>query len=253
MKGSKWLCGVMAAVMLAFSSCSTWNNMSNTGKGAIIGTTGGAAGGAALGAIIGAIAGNAGLGAAIGAGAGTAIGATAGTLIGYKMDKAKKAAEQALAAEQVQAKVETTKDANGLDAVKITIEGGVLFPSGKATLTSTSMEGLNKFANSVLKQYTDCNVAVQGYSDSDKWKGKTAEQSQQANINLSQQRADAVKAYFITCGVNSAQITQSVGFGPTNLVTNADGSENKSASRRVEIYLYASQAMIEAANNGTLQ
>lgn len=241
----------MAVVMLAFTSCNSWNNASNTTKGAVIGTTGGAAGGAALGAIIGAIAGNAGLGAAIGAGAGTIAGATAGTLIGKKMDKAKKAAEEALAQEQV--KVETTTDANGLEAIKITIEGGVLFASGKAQLNTTAMENLNKFANKVLKQYTDCNVAVQGYSDSDQWKGKSAEESQAANLALSQSRADAVKNYFLTCGVNATQITQSQGFGQTNLITDASGKEDKTASRRVEIYLYASQAMIEAANNGTLQ
>ena len=33
----------------------------------------------------------------------------------------------------------------------------------------------------------------------------------------------------------------------------ADGKEDREASRRVEIYLYASQAMIDAANNGTLE
>ena len=60
-------------------------NMSNTGKGALIG----AGGGAGLGAIIGAIAGNTAVGAAIGG----AVGAGAGAIIGKKMDKAKKEAE----------------------------------------------------------------------------------------------------------------------------------------------------------------
>ena len=60
-------------------------NMSNTGKGALIG----AGGGAGLGAIIGAIAGNTAVGAVIGG----AVGAGAGAIIGKKMDKAKKEAE----------------------------------------------------------------------------------------------------------------------------------------------------------------
>lgn len=246
MKAMKFITCLLAACVLVFSSC----DLSNTAKGAMIGTAGGAAGGAALGAAIGALAGNAGLGAAIGAGAGTLAGATAGTLIGRKMDKAKKAAEAALAE---QATVETTTDANGLEAVKVTIEGGILFASGKAALTSKATENLNKFANSVLKAYTDCDVAIQGYTDTDKWKGKTAEQSVQANLTLSQQRADAVKNYFIACGVNAAQIASSVGFGQTNIITNASGVEDKQASRRVEIYLYASKEMIEKANAGTLQ
>ena len=249
MKISKIFCALLAACVLVFSSC----NLNNTAKGAMIGTAGGAAGGAALGAALGALAGNAGLGAIIGAGAGTAIGATAGTLIGRKMDKAKKAAEEALAEQQVQATVETTKDANGLEAVKITIEGGVLFKSGKYDLTASAMSNLNKFANTVLKQYTDCDVAIQGYTDSDKWRGETDEESQAANLTLSQNRADAVKNYFITCGVSVNQIKSSTGFGQTNLITDANGKEDKTASRRVEIYLYASQEMIEKANAGTLQ
>jgi hypothetical protein len=33
----------------------------------------------------------------------------------------------------------------------------------------------------------------------------------------------------------------------------ANGKEDRNASRRVEVYLYASDAMIAAANAGTLQ
>ena len=83
--------------------------VSNTAKGTAIG----AGGGAALGAIIGHIAGNTAVGAAIGG----AVGAGAGAIIGHKMDKAKKEAEAVK-----NAQVEGVKDANGLDAVKVTFE-----------------------------------------------------------------------------------------------------------------------------------
>ena len=93
-------------------------NMSNTGKGALIG----AGGGAGLGAVIGAIAGNTAVGAVIGG----AVGAGAGALIGKKMDKAKKEAEAVQ-----NAQVEAVTDANGLEAVKVTFDSGILFATGQ--------------------------------------------------------------------------------------------------------------------------
>jgi len=100
--------------------------MSNQGKGALIG----AGGGAGLGAIIGAIAGNTAIGAAIGG----AVGAGAGAIIGKKMDKAKKEAEAVQ-----NAQVEAVTDANGLEAVKVTFDSGILFATGSSTLSSTAM------------------------------------------------------------------------------------------------------------------
>ena len=103
--------------------------MSNQGKGALIG----AGGGAGLGAIIGAIAGNTAVGAAIGG----AVGAGAGAIIGKKMDKAKKEAEAVQ-----NAQVEAVTDANGLEAVKVTFDSGILFATGSSTLSTTAMTSL---------------------------------------------------------------------------------------------------------------
>ena len=86
----------------------------NTQKGAGIG----AGGGALLGGIIGAIAGNTMIGAAVGG----AVGAGAGAIIGKKMDKAKAEAEAIQ-----NAQVEEVTDANGLEAVKMTFDSGILF------------------------------------------------------------------------------------------------------------------------------
>ena len=51
------------------------------------------------------------------------------------------------------------------------------------------------------------------------------------------------------------QIKSTIGYGedPNYLVYNASGKEDVNASRRVEVYLYASDAMIKAAEAGTLQ
>jgi len=211
----------------------------NTQKGATIGT----AGGAVLGAIIGKIAGNAGVGAAIGG----AVGAGTGAIIGNRMDKVKKQAEAVQ-----NAQVQQVTDANGLQAVKVTFDSGILFPTSSSTLQASAQSSLIQFAN-VLKQNTDADVAIQGYTDNDPWKGYTAEQSVQKNLNLSQQRAQSVSTFLIGQGVSGTQIKSVQGFGEQNPVADNSTAAGKAQNRRVEIYLYASQAMINAANNGTLK
>ena len=230
------------AMALMLSGC----NMNNTTKGGLIGGVGGGAVGAGLGAAIGAlINGSSGakVGAAIGGGVGIAGGTTAGILIGKKMDKAKAAAE---AVENAQ--VETTTDKNGLEAVKVTFDNGILFKVGKSDLQAAAQQSLRQFANNVLNVYTDCDVAICGFASSDG--------SEATNLTLSQNRAYAVSNYLTgTCGVSTAQIKSTIGYGedPQYLIMDANGKEDVNASRRVEVYLYASEAMINAANNGTLQ
>ena len=210
-----------------------------TKNGALIGT----GAGAALGAIIGKIAGNTAVGAAIGG----AVGAGTGALIGKHMDKVK---AQAQAVQNAQ--VESVTDANGLQAVKVTFDSGILFATGSSTLSATAKNSLAKFAE-VLKQNTDCDVAVQGYTDNAGWKNSTAEQSVQKNLNLSQQRAQAVTNYLNSLGVSNNQIRSTTGFGEANPVADNSTAAGKAQNRRVEVYMYASQAMIQAAEAGTLQ
>ena len=223
--------GMCLAVLV---SCGT-----ATKNGALIGT----GAGAALGAIIGKIAGNTAVGAAIGG----AVGAGTGALIGKHMDKVK---AQAQAVQNAQ--VESVTDANGLQAVKVTFDSGILFATGSSTLSATAKSSLAKFAE-VLKQNTDCDVAVQGYTDNAGWKNSTAEQSVQKNLNLSQQRAQAVTNYLNSLGVSNNQIRSTTGFGEANPVADNSTAAGKAQNRRVEVYMYASQAMIQAAEAGTLQ
>ena len=236
-----WAGALCAALLI--SGC---GGMSNTGKGALIGTAAGGAAGTGVGALIGHFVGGkkgTKMGAIIGAAAGTAVGATAGTLIGRKMDKAA-AAAKALEAAQV----EKTTDSNGLDAVKVTFDNGILFAVGKSNLTADAQTSLKKFASNVLNVYTDCDVSVCGFASSD---GSDA-----TNLTLSQNRASAVTSYLTgQCGVASKQIRSTTGYGedPNFLIMDANGKEDVKASRRVEVYLYASDAMIKAAEAGTLE
>ena len=207
------------------------------------GTAIGAAGGAVLGAVVGKLAGNTAVGAAVG----TAVGAGAGALIGKKMDKVK---AQAQAVQNAQ--VEEVTDANGLQAVKVTFDSGILFTTGSSVLSQTAKTSRANFAN-VLKQNTDCDVAVQGYTDNQGWKNSTAEQSAQKNLNLSQERAQAVTSFLQTQGVSASQIRSTTGFGEANPVADNSTKAGQQQNRRVEVYMYASEAMIKAAEAGTLQ
>ena len=233
MKGMKTIAISLCAAMV-MAGC---NNM---GKGAAIG----AGGGAVLGAVVGKLAGNMAVGAAVG----TAVGAGAGALIGKHMDKVKAQSEAVQ-----NAQVESVTDANGLQAVKVTFDSGILFNTGSATLSQTAKNSLTQFANNVLKVNTDCDVAIQGYTDNQGWKNSTAEQSAQKNLTLSQQRADAVSNYLKGIGVSATQIRAVDGFGEANPVADNSTKAGQQQNRRVEVYLYASQAMIQAAEAGTLQ
>lgn len=223
----KSICVVLCA-SLVFSSCETLNN---TGKGTLIG----AAGGAALGALIGKISGNTAVGTAIG----TAVGAGAGAIIGKRMDKAAEAA-----AEIENATVQTVTDANNLTAVKVTFDSGVLFATNKYALNANAKTNLQQLSK-VLKEYSDADVAIYGHTDST---GSDA-----INDPLSVNRAKAVSDYLLSLGVSNNQIKSVEGFGSKQPVADNSTAAGRAENRRVEIYMYASAAMIEAANNGTLK
>lgn len=229
----------MKVVILTLCAGLIMTGCNNTGKGTAIG----AAGGAVLGGIIGKVAGNTAVGAAVG----TAVGAGTGALIGKHMDNVKKQAEAVQ-----NAQVETVTDANNLTCVKLTFDSGILFTSGSATLTANSKNALSQCAT-LLKSNTDCDVAIYGYTDNDPWKGSTAAQSAQKNLQLSQQRAQSVTTYLQALGVSANQIRATDGFGEANPVADNSTAAGKAQNRRVEIYLYASEAMIRAAEQGTLQ
>ena len=217
---------ILLGLCVCLSGCKTWNGMSKTGQGAIIGT----GGGAALGSIIGALAGNTAVGAVIGG----AVGAGAGAVIGNRMDKVKKQAQ----AQLPNATVETVKDANNLDAVKVTFDSGILFATNKADLNQTSKNELNNLAN-IMKQNADVSIDVRGYTDST---GSDA-----INQPLSVNRAQSVANYLTQNGVKYSQMKNVNGYGSSNPVASNETAAGRQQNRRVEVYLYASKEMIESA------
>ncbi len=230
MKKTRISIASIAVATLLMTGCSS---MSNTGKGALIGT----GGGAALGAGIGALAGG-GKGAAIGAGIGAAVGAGAGALIGRKMDK-----QQAELAKIQGAKVETVTDPNGLQGIKVTFDGGILFATGSSTLSANSKTALSQFAAS-LQGNPETDVRIFGYTDN---VGQRA-----TNEKLSAARAKAVNDYLASQGVSGPRMTVTGKADDMPVADNAT-AEGRAKNRRVEIYISANQAMIDQANAGTLK
>lgn len=210
---------------IVFAGCN------NTQKGAAIGT----GGGALLGAIVGKLAGNTAVGTAVGA----AVGAGTGAIIGKHMDKVKAEAEAVK-----NAQVQQVTDANGLDAVKVTFDSGILFATNKADLNAAAKSSLASFAN-VLNNNKDCDIAIFGHTDNTGNDG--------INQPLSVSRANSVSNYLKTCGVASSQIKTVEGQGSSNPVADNSTVEGRKQNRRVEVYMYASKQMIDAAENGTLK
>lgn len=223
----KSICVALCA-LIVFSGCSSFNN---TAKGSLIG----AAGGAALGLLVGHFAGDKAIGAAVG----TAVGAGTGAIIGRRMDKAAEAASEIQSAT-----VETITDANNLTAVKVTFDSGVLFATNKYSLNDAAKKNLAQFAQ-VLKEYNDADVAIFGHTDST---GSDA-----INDPLSMNRANSVAEYLKSLGVSPKQIKNVEGFGSKEPVADNSTAAGRAQNRRVEVYMYASEAMINAANSGQLK
>lgn len=220
-KGMTLAMGVLAVV-----GCGT-----KQGTGSLIG----AGGGAIIGGIIGKLAGNTAVGAAIGG----AVGAGAGAIIGHHMDKV---AEEAKQIEN--AKVEKVTDSNGLEAVKVTFDSGILFATNKSDLNASSKSALAKFSTT-LKENNLLAVDIYGHTDSTGNDG--------INIPLSNKRAQSVEDYLKSCGVAASQFKNVAGKGSSEPVADNSTAAGREQNRRVEVYLYASQAMVDAANAGTLK
>ena len=103
----------------------------------------------------------------------------------------------------------------------------ILFDTGKASIKFESAEILSQIIN-VLKKYPNSRFRIEGHTDST---GK-----KQKNIELSQNRADAVKIYLIQGGIASERL-ESVGYGPDKPIASNKTRKGRALNRRVEINL----------------
>jgi outer membrane protein OmpA-like peptidoglycan-associated protein len=105
--------------------------------------------------------------------------------------------------------------------------GDVLFATGRSELQGSASSNLGKLA-SFLNRYPERTVAIEGYTDSvggDRY-----------NQDLSQKRADSVKAYLMQQGIASGRITSS-GMGEGSPVAGNDSATGRQQNRRVEVVI----------------
>jgi outer membrane protein OmpA-like peptidoglycan-associated protein len=115
---------------------------------------------------------------------------------------------------------------------------GINFRVGDAALQTTSNVTLDK-AVAVLKEFADLKLEIQGHTDDQPLKagGKFAD-----NQVLSQARAETVKAYFVSKGIEESRLTAK-GFGDTVPLENPQGLKGgklnaaRAKNRRVEFKL----------------
>jgi OmpA-OmpF porin, OOP family len=104
----------------------------------------------------------------------------------------------------------------------LTLEG-VNFITDSAELTAESKAILDKVAES-LREWSEVHVEVEGHTDS--------VASPPYNMDLSQRRAESVRAYLIGKGVSSSRLTAK-GFGETRPIATNETPEGRAKNRRV--------------------
>lgn len=106
----------------------------------------------------------------------------------------------------------------------------VLFDTAKADLRPTARERLAKVAG-ILLSYPDIHVEIDGFTDSTG--------SQAFNERLSQERADAVRNYLASQGVNLGSMTTQ-GLGPSQPIASNATPSGRQQNRRVELVVSGS-------------
>ncbi len=205
-----------AAATLLLAGCASMSqSQTATAQGAGIG--------AAAGALIGVMTagGNSGSSALQGAALGAAVGAAGGYLWNRHLEEQKQQMQRASAGTGVQ--VAQTAD----NRLRIGVPADAGFATGSATLNSRMYPVLEQLAQGVAQNPGE-TVQVLGFTDST---GSDA-----INYPLSQNRAQTVKNFLVSRGVQAQRISVQ-GMGPTHPVASNATAQGRAMNRRVEIYI----------------
>jgi len=199
-------------VVSGMAGCSSW---SKEKKGAIIG----AASGGALGAVIGNATGSTARGAIIGA----VVGGAAGTIIGHRMDKQ---------AQELQQNIPGAIVRRVGEGIEVTFASGLLFDFDSDRIRGEARRNLDELARS-LDKYPDTDLLIVGHTD--------GMGTDQYNMGLSERRADSAARYIESQGVRTG--IRTVGRGKREPVASNESDYGRQKNRRVEVAIYASDAL----------
>jgi chemotaxis protein MotB len=121
------------------------------------------------------------------------------------------------------------------NAIKLSINSQLLFPSGKWEMSETAKRSIAKVA-AVLAPHQTTKVVVNGYTDTTPIGPGLMKEGVTSNLILSQKRADSVMQYMISQGVKPSLVSAQ-GFGEANPVASNDTAEGRAQNRRVELTL----------------
>jgi OOP family OmpA-OmpF porin len=126
-------------------------------------------------------------------------------------------------------------DANCRIIEQTLVVRAVDFEFNSLRLTEPAQETLDEVATALAKQ-PEMQVEIQGYTDSI---GADA-----YNLNLSQKRADAVKAYLVGKGLNSSALTAK-GYGKSDPIASNATRDGRAQNRRVAFAVTSAPAHVK--------
>ncbi len=121
-------------------------------------------------------------------------------------------------------RIEGVKVAETDHGLVLTLQDNVLFSGGKSQLTNDAKERLGEIAAALKNDKR--NIVIVGHTD--------AQGSDDANLTLSQTRANAVRIYLTSQGIDDKHI-RAEGLGKSRPVADNKTPAGRAANRRVEI------------------
>jgi chemotaxis protein MotB len=121
------------------------------------------------------------------------------------------------------------------NAIKLSINSQLLFPSGKWDMSDGAKQSIAKVA-AILAPHQTTKIVVNGYTDNTPIGPGLMNVGVTSNLILSQKRADSVVQYMISQGVKPSLISGQ-GFGDADPVASNDTAEGRAQNRRVELTL----------------
>jgi len=124
------------------------------------------------------------------------------------------------------------------NAVKVTVNDQLLFPSGDWQMSLGAQKMIAKMAP-ILAAMQQTKILVNGYTDNVPIGPVLRRQGITSNLMLSQKRADNVMQFLVSQGVNRSLVSAQ-GFGDADPVASNDTLAGRAQNRRVELTLAGS-------------